>query len=593
MKSGAEKKSRSIMHITLEAMIPVCVLFVLLFAFMFRSVNEAQRMAYRYLQDMASANVKKLNADIGMINSEMVYLIQQDKNIAALPEYITPRMTEYYKLLGDIISLNKTLRLRYGGHYFFYEYVEAADLLILDNHTYFSVSQKSEQALGLYDTVKGYLSGEQKRTEWNYFKADGSTFLFCFYETEGKAVGCLVNLDDLLADFNINNLGYESIPFFVANDGEILVRGQEGTAKQELEDGLSHKSTVYSYQMGRTGQLKLLIDASEGILNRIAVLQFISTMLAVCIILAVTVIAYTYYRRILAPMKQFVQKLSNPEEIKWLHDMDGHQLLELEMASKEFREMMRQIQSLKIAIYEKELLQSKTELEYVQEQIRPHFYLNCISVIHGMAEKYHAEDIIMIAEKLSDYFRYVINDSYVLREIGQEIAHIRDYIDIQKLRYEDAFRFEVMMDEGVEECLIPPLVLQVFVENAINHGVNFEKQVEITLYIAIEKYKEKDYLYICISDTGEGFTEEILHKIANNGSIEYNGRRHVGIQNTLKRLHIVYGNKAEVRFFNMTEHCGAVVELRIPAQKTENAGGRESASVSRTDTDSQERQFGL
>ena len=563
------KKSRSIMYITLQAMIPVCILFALLLIFMFQSVNEAQNMAYRYLEDMASANAEKVNADISMINSEMVYLVQQDKNIADLPEDITPRTTRYYKLLEDVISLNKTLRLRYGGYFFFYEYVDAADLLILDNHTYFPVSLKSGQALGLEEMIKGYLSGEKKRSEWNYFMADGKTYLFCFYETEGKAVGCIIDLEDLLANFNINNLGYESIPFFIADDGEILMRrsDQKETVTQAMKDKLFYKSTVHSYQLGRIGRLNLLIDSSEGILDRIVLLQVISTALAVCIILAVTVIAFTYYKRILAPMKQFVIKLNNPEEEKWLHDTEDHQLLELEMASKEFREMLRQIQSLKIAIYEKELMQSKTELEYVQEQIRPHFYLNCISVIHGMAEKYHADDIIMIAEKLSDYFRYVVNDSYVLRKIGQEIAHIRDYIDIQKLRYEDFFRFEVMLNEGVEQCLIPPLVLQVFVENAINHGVNFEKQVEITLYIALEKYHEEEYLDICVSDTGDGFTQEVLDKIKNNGNIVYNGRKHVGIQNTLKRLQIIYGEKAEISFFNMTEHCGAVVELRIPAQR--------------------------
>ena len=566
------KKSRSIVHITLEAMIPVCVLFLLLLLFMFRSVNEAQSMAYRYLQDMAEANAKKVKEDIGMINSEMVYLIKQDKNIAGLPEDITPKTTRYYELLDDIVSLNKTLRLRYGGHYFFYEYVEAADLLILDNHAYFPVSQKTGEAKGLEEMIRGYLSGEEKRSEWNYFKADEETYLFCFYETNGKAVGCIVNLEDLLTDFNISNLGYESIPFFIADDGELLMRKQEEeeNVMQAVRDNLFFRSQVHTYELGRIGQLKLLIDSSEGILDRIVVLQVMSTVLAVSIILAVTVIAFVYYKRILAPMKLFVKRLSNPEEEKWLHDIDSQQLLELEMASKEFREMMRQIQSLKIAIYEKELMQSKTELEYVQEQIRPHFYLNCISVIHSMAEKYHADDIIMIAEKLSDYFRYVVNDSYVLRQIGQEVAHIRDYIDIQKLRYEEFFRFEVMMDEEVETCLIPPLVLQVFVENAINHGVNFEKQVEITLYIALEQYREEDYLYICVSDTGDGFSKEALDKIQNGGNIVYNGRKHVGIQNTLERLRIIYGEKAQVSFFNMTEHCGAVVELRIPVQMQDN-----------------------
>lgn len=565
------KKNRSIVHITLEVLIPVCVLFLLLLLFMFRSVNEAQNMAYRYLQDMAAANAKKVKEEISMINSEMVYLIKQDENIAGLPDDITPQATRYYELLEDIVSLNKTLKLRYGGHYFFYEYVEAADLLILDNHAYFPVSQKSDEAKNLEKMIQGYLSGERKRSEWNYFKADEETYLFCFYETDGKAVGCIVSLEDLLTDFSINNLVYESIPFFIADDGEILMRRQEEkeNVMQEMRDSLFFRSRVHTYELGRIGQLKLLIDSSEGILDRIVVLQVMSTVLAASIILAVTVIAFVYYKRILEPMKQFVRKLSNPAEEKWLHEMDSHQLLELEMASKEFREMMRQIQSLKIAIYEKELMQSKTELEYVQEQIRPHFYLNCISVIHGMAEKYHADDIIMIAEKLSDYFRYVVNDSYVLRKIGQEVAHIRDYIDIQKLRYEDFFRFEVMMDEGVEECMIPPLVLQVFVENAINHGVNFEKQVEITLYIALEQDSGEDYLYICISDTGEGFSREALDKILNGGNIIYNGRKHVGIQNTLKRLQIIYGERAQASFFNMTEHCGAVVELRIPVQTQE------------------------
>ena len=79
-----------------------------------------------------------------------------------------------------------------------------------------------------------------------------------------------------------------------------------------------------------------------------------------------------------------------------------------------------------------------------------------------------------------------------------------------------------------------------------------------------ERYHGEDYIYICISDTGGGFTDESLDKIKNGKSIEYNGRRHVGVQNTLKRLQIIYGDRAEINFFNMSEHYGAVVELRIP-----------------------------
>jgi len=561
------RKSRSMVRSAMELIVPVCVLFTILLLFLFRNVGEAKEMAYRYMQDMATVNAARVNEDISKINSEMVYLIQQDKNIQGLPNDITPQTTEYYKLLQDIISLNKMLKIRYGGSYFFYEYVAAAELLVLDKSPYFSVSVKSEVALELENVIKGYLSGERKRSEWNYFSAEDEEYLFCFYETEGKAVGCIIALGDLFSNFNISNLGYEGIPYLLMDNGEILMQGQEED-KQEtqilLKGSRFRQPTVYSYQLGRIGQLNLLIASNEGILDKIIILQLVNSILAISIILGVGAITFIYYKKILAPMRQFVKKLSDSEEEKWIHDTEDQQILELEMASAEFRQMMRQIQSLKIAIYEKELMQSRTELEYVQEQINSHFYLNCISVIHGMAEMHHAEDIVLMSEKLSDYVRYVVNDSYVLREIKQEIAHIKDYIDIQKMRYEDFFHFEVISDEEVEKCLIPPLVLQVFVENAINHGVNFERQVEITLYIVEEQYRGEDYIYICISDTGGGFTQESLDKIKNGKSIEYNGRRHVGVQNTLKRLQIIYGDKAEINFFNMSENYGAVVELRIP-----------------------------
>lgn len=561
------RKSRSMVSSAVELLVPVCLLFAILLVFLFQNMQEAKEMAYRYMQDMATVNATRVNEDISKINSEMVYLIQQDKNIEGLPNDISPQMTAYYKLLQDIISLNKMLKIRYGGKYLFYEYVEAAQLLVLDKSSYFPISVKSEVALELEKVIKGYLSGERKRSEWNYFVADGMEYLFCFYETGGKAVGCIIALDDLFTNFNISNLGYEGIPYLVMENGEILIQGNEDKKcdiQTLLEGSRFRKPTVYSYQLGRIGELHLLIASNEGILDKIIILQLANTILAVGIILGIGIITCIYYKKILTPMRQFVKKLSDPKEEKWIHDTEDQQIMELEMASAEFRQMMRQIQSLKIAIYEKELMQSRTELEYVQEQINSHFFLNCISVIHGMAEMHHAQDIVLMAEKLSDYVRYVVNDSYVLREIRQEVAHIKDYIDIQKMRYEDFFHFEVISDEEVDKCLIPPLVLQVFVENAINHGVNFERQVEITLYIVKERYRGEDYLYICISDTGGGFTDESLDKIKNGKSIEYNGRRHVGVQNTLKRLQIIYGDKAEINFFNMSEHYGAVVELRIP-----------------------------
>lgn len=447
---------------------------------------------------------------------------------------------------------------------------------VLSSETdFFSGAYARENTYVEKENIQAYLQNlvaeeEDVITDWRIQKI-GDEYYFIKIMGQGHAYcSCLIAANNLSRKQDDSYLLFE-------NGGEYISYGDK---MKEL--GVKFREDKLSYRSGSDGNQFivqgysdllhaniLLVEEYHGIWSMQSI-PFFMVMISL-FFAALIVLCYRMLKKgFLSPLEDMVEtmeQIRDGETESRLHIVSEVQ--EFHKINITFNSMMDRIRKLKLLAYDRMIQMQQTQLQYYQIQIRPHFYLNCISVIHGMAEKYHADDIIMIAEKLSDYFRYVINDSYVLRQIGQEVAHIRDYIDIQKLRYEDFFRFEVMMDEGVEECMIPPLVLQVFVENAINHGVNFEKQVEITLYIAREQYRGKDYLYICVSDTGEGFSKEALHKIQNGGNIVYNGRKHVGIQNTLKRLQIIYGEKAQVSFFNMTEHCGAVVELRIPVQVQE------------------------
>lgn len=272
-------------------------------------------------------------------------------------------------------------------------------------------------------------------------------------------------------------------------------------------------------------------------------------------------------------MKQFVNSLKNTEEEQWINENGSNNILELEMASKEFKGLLRKIKSLKIDIYEKELARQKTELEAMQVQIRPHFYLNCLSLIHGMADVAKEEKIVHITEMLSNYMRYVMSDTFEPRSLKEEIAFIRNYVEIQQIRYgKEAFSFEVIMEDTIDTYLVPTLIIHNFVENAITHAVSLDNHVEITLYIVNENYEDGEYLYICISDTGTGFPPDILEAIEQDTPIYYNDRKHIGIQNSLKRLKLIYGEKAKINFSNMDEGYGAVVEITIPVQKEQNTG---------------------
>ena len=267
-------------------------------------------------------------------------------------------------------------------------------------------------------------------------------------------------------------------------------------------------------------------------------------------------------------MKQFVGSLKNTEEEQWINENGDNNILELEMASKEFKGLLRKIKALKIDIYEKELEKQKTELETMQMQIRPHFYLNCLNLIHGMADMGQRQEIIGLTKMLSDYMRYVMRDAHAMTTLEDEVGFVRNYVQIQQIRYgKEAFSFEVIMDQGMEEYKVPAMLIHNFVENAVVHTVSLDSYVEITLYVVLERYEDGKYLYLCISDTGGGFPEKILEAARSEKPVYYDGRKHIGISNSVKRLRLLYGERAKISFSNMDEGYGAVVEVRIPAQK--------------------------
>ena len=89
-------------------------------------------------------------------------------------------------------------------------------------------------------------------------------------------------------------------------------------------------------------------------------------------------------------------------------------------------------------------------------------------------------------------------------------------------------------------------LIQTLVENSVVHGVSLDRKSEISLYLTNETYEDGEYLYICISDTGNGFSKEALDAIENDTPIIYHGRHHVGISNIKRRLALMYGERASI-----------------------------------------------
>lgn len=598
-----KKKNLSLGRLTLRVLIPALLLLTGIILVMFRSIFDARSLVYKYIEDTAGLYVEKINTDIVQINYEVISLLKQNEKEWRKMRDIRPDDGRNYEQVTAVQEQLRNLKIRYKEASCFYLYLDSEDVTILDGGTLFPTSSLEGRNLALTEALRKGRGEETPYSKWSFIHDDAEDYVYSRYSRNGITMGCVIRMETLFSMLHVNSLGYEGIPYILDEEGQLIISGadaekvtldEEGKMILPRKEHLSGRK-VYSFPISGIIDCKrrfcILVAPNGGILERIMSLQAALAMLAAGIIIGSALLVRVYYNRLLLPMKQFVNSLKNTEEEQWINENGDNNILELEMASKEFKGLLRKIKSLKIDIYEKELEKQKTELETMQMQIRPHFYLNCLSLIHGMADMGQQREIIELAKMLSDYMRYVMRDAHAMTTLAEEVRFVRNYVQIQQIRYgKEAFTFEVIMDQDMEEYQIPAMLIHNFVENSVLHTVSLDSCVEISLYIVPETYEKEAYLYLCISDTGNGFPDEILEAARSEKPVCYGGRKHIGISNSVKRLRLIYGDRAKINFSNMDEGYGAVVEIRIPAQKetgsdmegrdSEGAGERPGKEVS-------------
>lgn len=558
------KRIPSLKSVSLKILIPVCVVLLGLMTGLIWGINEDWKLANKYIEDTAGLYVEQINKNISQINLELIYILNYDENIAQLPNEMSPWDGKYYEIQRSIVEKNRILKIRYNEVDNFYVYGQEANVLISHTGTTYDTSDKSSFNKMLMEFLQINAATDSQNTKWMLVTLDDETYIISWYAKNKKAIGSVMNLNKIFKRIQKATEGYQVIPFMEVEDMIIMPPDVKEEHYLAITQSKRNKN-MYDFQLGSVGKINLYIIPGGGVLRTALHMQIVFVALIAILLILCVIVAYYYYCKVMEPLKKFVQDLEDMNEEQMLNENGENKLLELESASDKFRELIRKIQTLKIAIYEKELLKQQVELEYMQEQTKPHFFLNCLSIIHGIADTAGEKEIIKITEVLSEYTRYIFRDSEELRLIKEEIDHINAYTELQKLRYgEESFIFEVNVDKEVEDCCIPSLLLQALIENSIVHGVTLDYQIQIYLYATSEIYEGKECLYICISDTGTGFSDGVLKAIKDNTPIVYNGRKHVGLQNIVKRLDLIYGKAASITFSNMNDNYGAVVEVRIP-----------------------------
>ena len=294
----------------------------------------------------------------------------------------------------------------------------------------------------------------------------------------------------------------------------------------------------------------------------------IITATCVCIILSAFII--NMYRKVIKPISNFSANLEKLNDESDLLDLQSSRVRELEQTNIQFKNLIRQIKKLKINVYENELEKKRFQITFLQHQIRPHFYLNCLTTISSMAQLEDFQNIESMVLFTSRYLRYLFQTDKDLVRLEYELSHIQAYLDIQQLRLGSLISYTCIMKDELKKSLIPPLLLITFIENTIKYNPSTNETLEIQLLATKELLDNNPYLKIDIIDSGQGFPQNVLDSLLLKKSFNSDERTHIGITNSIQRLTLLYGDNHEIHFFN-EKQGGAHIQLLIPYQIQEDS----------------------
>ena len=189
-----------------------------------------------------------------------------------------------------------------------------------------------------------------------------------------------------------------------------------------------------------------------------------------CVAVLLPAIVVFFHHAISKPVDSMVRGLRSFGE----GDADARMALRPEeeefcVLKREFNQMADQIKTLRLDVYEEALERQKAELQYLEMQINPHFFLNALNGIYAFAVANNMEMVRKMILLLSGYLRQSFQSSFAVIPLRDELEHTRRYLELQQIRFQGRISAEIVIPGFLLDAPVPALCLHTFVDNAVKH----------------------------------------------------------------------------------------------------------------------------
>ena len=414
---------------------------------------------------------------------------------------------------------------------------------------------------------KIYVDGVKER---DYLLNDtpSISFSMCVYDVYSRDfLGVLyINCSQEIFSLDTVNVLPEATEFVIKRENEILYKSNPFDWENSSETNKESHKIEYNQEIAGEGVTLTAVFDKAGLAADFRVTLSLMLFALVVFLILFIVLAYFLARYLTEPITALSHIMAHPrEKNRAVESPYMNRTDEIGTLYNQYQTMLeennRYIKS------ENKMILMDTQMKALESQINAHFLYNTLEAINSLAEIEEAEDISVMALALGDMFRYSIKTKGALVTLEKELAHVKNFVAIQQIRFDNGFRFEMDVPEELYSCRILKLILQPLVENALYHGL-LHCNAGSSIYLSARK--ENKIIYFTVKDDGVGMASETLEQLQKLleekpkfGELSQHANESIGLKNINARIRLYYGEDYGLSV-KSEQRCGTTVQIKIP-----------------------------
>lgn len=547
------------------------VIALLLIMFQINSINSYQKDGdEKRISDMVSYG-QTLETHLAQLLDVVRTIYSENYALEAISSYRSPaeEWENIYELLNTLriqVNSNKAI----AGLFLYYDSFEQVQYALNEGLVFSDIQ-------ALKDIGKTVLKSTEKVYSTALLESEEDVLYNAYMKKNTVALGGCISLSKGLPD----EKDEEAVYGVIYDGGFFPIWAEENVDQESIYNDLGKNWTeklqpgknklngrVVYYNSLTSADLAVAEILPESIWLHMNWFHVFFMILIFCFLLASVRLMHFIYHELSNPLEDMTQALTNIKEGVWEVDFSApNRILEIEDVRHSVKTLLGEIEQYKIRFYEEELEKAKIHRQYLQLQLAPHFYTNCLKNAYYMLALKEYSNAEIFIQKLSVHMRYLLQKDAAFVTVEKEVSFVENYVEMQKLMTSKGLACTIIVDEEAKDREIPILALQTFVENSVKYGRRTgESQLLIEIRVRLRKTEEGNYLDITVRDNGPGYPKELLDVINQKNPTEKEGLG-IGVINLQNRIRLSYGNKASWYFENSK---GAVSELILTEEREES-----------------------